>query len=79
MAKATTVSQPLSIGGPALKLQRREHLDTFDELAKPFIAAETSRITRRYDAESSVVLFELQPAPTPPVQLADPRALDRLR
>lgn len=65
MAKATTVSQPLSIGGPALKLQRREHLDTFDELAEPFIAAETSRITRRYDAESSVVLFELQPAPTP--------------
>jgi hypothetical protein len=60
------MSQPLSIGGPTLKLQRaREHLDTFDGLAEPFLATETSRITQRYDAESSVVLFELQPTPTP--------------
>jgi hypothetical protein len=40
-------------------------LDTFDELADPFIAAETSRITRRYDPNDRVVLFELQPTPTP--------------
>jgi hypothetical protein len=60
------MSQPLSIGGPTLKLRRaREHLDAFDEFAYPFIAAETSRITQRYDAKHRVVLFELQPTPTP--------------
>jgi hypothetical protein len=66
VAKATAVSQPLSISGPTLKLRRaREHLDTFDDLADPFIATETSRITRRYDAKHRVVLFDLQPTPTP--------------
>jgi hypothetical protein len=66
VAKATAMSQPLSISGPTLKLRRaQEHLDTFDDLADPFIATETSRITRRFDPQHKVVLFELQPTPTP--------------
>jgi hypothetical protein len=61
------MNPPPSLASPFLKLLRaQEHLERVDELSEPFVAAESGRIRTRYDGDAGVVLFELDPQPTPP-------------